>query len=160
MTELVRVTASFAALALLTGCTWGRYTQEMVERDVRGLLARQAAAWNRGDIDAFMRDYEKSDTLTFSSGGKVERGWQATYDRYKRKYPTPERMGRLTFSELEVRSLDYDGYSALALGRWYLYREPDPVGGNFSLVLTRAKGWWRILHDHTSVDPDAKPPAP
>lgn len=132
----------------------------MVDRDVRGLLERQAAAWNRGDIDAFMREYAKSERLTFSSGGKTERGWQATYDRYKRKYPTPERMGRLTFGDLEVTSLDWDGTAALALGRWYLERAPDPVGGNFSLVLKRAKGDWRIVHDHTSVDPGAQAPGP
>ena len=66
------------------------------------ILTRQAGAWNRGDIDAFMEDYWKSDQLAFSSGGHTTRGWQMTKDNYKRRYPTRERMGHLTFDGLEV----------------------------------------------------------
>lgn len=144
-----------AVLLAAVGCGPGRYDDAVLSAGVRDVLRAQADAWNRGDIDGFMRYYEKSESLTFSGGGKTERGWQATYDRYKRKYPTAERMGKLTFGELEITRLDDGGYAALVLGRWFLERAPDPVGGNFSLVMLRAKGDWRILHDHTSVDPDA-----
>ena len=45
---------------------------------IEAVLHEQADAWNRGDIEAFMEHYWKSDSLTFNSGGKTTRGWQAT----------------------------------------------------------------------------------
>ncbi len=114
------------------------------------ILQKQAAAWNRGDIDAFMEHYWKSDDLTFSSGGKTTRGWQTTKDGYKRRYPTRDQMGRLTFDRLEVFALG--DTAALLLGHWRLDRA-NPVGGNFSLVFRKIDGAWVIVHDHTSQAP-------
>ncbi len=122
--------------------------QDRVIQEIKALLTRQEARWNAGDIDGFMAYYWKSEELTFSSGGTMRRGWDATINRYKLRYPTPERMGRTIFSELEVRPL---GESvAMVLGRWNLHREPDPIGGNFTLVLEKIGGKWLIIHDHTS----------
>lgn len=117
--------------------------------EIPRMLERQAQAWNAGDIDAFMVPYWHSPDLTFSSGGKVTRGWQATRDRYNQRYPTREAMGRLTFSDIEVTQPGAD--VALVLGRWRLERA-EPIGGGFSLVLRKVNGSWVIVHDHTSID--------
>jgi beta-aspartyl-peptidase (threonine type) len=122
--------------------------------EIEAILKQQADAWNRGDIDAFMEHYWKSDSLTFSSGGQTTRGWQATKDNYRRRYPTREQMGKLDFSQLEISPIGSDG--VLVLGNWRLDRATSPVGGNFSLVLRRMDGRWLIVHDHTSR---AEPPA-
>ncbi len=114
------------------------------------ILQTQAAAWNRGDVDAFMDHYWKSDDLTFSSGGKTTRGWQTTKNNYKRRYPTRDQMGHLTFDQLEVFPLA--DTAALLLGHWHLDRT-NPVGGNFSLVFRKIDGAWVIAHDHTSRNP-------
>ena len=116
--------------------------------DLQSVLKQQADAWNRGDIDAFMQHYWKSDELTFSSGGQTTRGWQSTKENYQRRYPTREKMGRLTFSQLEITPLGDS--AALVLGRWQLARDESPVGGNFSLVCRKIDGKWLIVHDHTS----------
>lgn len=121
------------------------------------ILTTQAAAWNRGDIDAFMDSYWKSDRLTFSSGGKITRGWKTTKANYKRRYPTRDKMGRVTFAGLEVTRLGDS--AALVLGRWRLQRKPDPIGGNFSLLFRRIGGRWLIVHDHTSRTEVKAPPA-
>lgn len=121
---------------------------ELLAKQITALLEEQKEYWNAGDIDGFMRYYWKSDDLTFCSGGKTRRGWGETLRRYRDRYPTPEKMGKLTFSEIEVRPVD--GSAALVLGRWALEREPDPVGGNFTLVFERHAGRWLIIHDHTS----------
>lgn len=120
------------------------------------ILAEQSDAWNRGDIATFMEAYWKSPDLTFSSGGATTRGWEATRDRYLKKYPDRATMGTLEFSQLEVRLLGDE--AALMLGRWHLQRE-EPVGGNFSLVWQKIDGLWVIVHDHTSVSPAATSPA-
>ena len=122
--------------------------QDRAIQEIKALLTRQVGRWNAGDIDGFMAYYWKSDDLTFSSGGTMRRGWETTRSRYKQRYPTPERMGRTTFSELEVRALGES--AAMVLGRWNLHREPDPIGGNFTLVLEKIGGKWLIIHDHTS----------
>jgi ketosteroid isomerase-like protein len=116
--------------------------------EIGEVLSQQASAWNRGDIDAFMEHYWKSESLTFSAGGQTTRGWQATKDNYRRRYPTRDAMGTLTFAELEIVPIGAEG--ALVLGKWKLDRASSPVGGNFSLVLRRIDGRWLIVHDHTS----------
>src|SRR5262249_36108826 len=71
---------------------------------IETVLSQQAAAWNRGDINAFMEHYWKSDELTFSSRGQVTRGWTRTKENYMQRYPTREQMGQLKFSQLEITS--------------------------------------------------------
>lgn len=127
------------------------------EQDIRAVLEAQAAAWNKGDIDGFMRGYWESDELTFSSGGTVTRGWNATLRRYRTRYATRDKMGQLTFSDLEVRMLGDD--AALVLGRWQLRRKEDAPGGIFTLVFRRMAGRWLIIHDHTSSDEPSSQPA-
>ena len=113
------------------------------------VLDAQQAAWNRGDVDAFMLGYWQSNELTFSGSSGVSRGWDGVLARYKKSYPDRAAMGQLDFSELEFRFLGPD--AALVLGRWHLKREKDDIGGVFSLVWQRFPEGWRIVHDHTSA---------
>ncbi len=116
--------------------------------EIEAVLMKQAAAWNRGDIDAFMEHYWKSDQLTFSSGGETTRGWQNTKERYLHRYPTRDQMGQLKFTQLEITTLGNS--AAMVLGHWHLTRESSPLEGNFTLVLRLIDGKWLIIHDHTS----------
>jgi beta-aspartyl-peptidase (threonine type) len=135
-------------LVLMTGCAAGT-GRTSAARQIEDLLGRQAADWNRGDIEAFMEPYWHDSGLTFSAAGRVTRGWQATLDGYRKRYPDRAAMGRLTFDQLEVFELARD--AAFVLGRWHLERA-EPVGGAFTLVLQRRDGRWTIIHDHTSRD--------
>jgi ketosteroid isomerase-like protein len=117
-------------------------------RDIAALLAAQAGAWNRGDIDAFMTAYAATDDLRFASGGTVTYGWRATLERYKQRYPDKAAMGTLAFTELVVTELAPD--AALVFGRWQLTREKDAPHGLFTLTLKKTAAGWRIIHDHTS----------
>jgi len=145
-----------AVALLLAGCAPGRIDLSARNEPFHDILNAQAEAWNRGDIGGFMQYYWKSDLLTFSSDGHTRSGWAQTKARYEQRYPTPERMGHLEFSDLEVQMLGKD--AALVLGRWHLTREPDSVGGNFSLVFELIDGQWTIIHDHTSVTPAEEAP--
>jgi L-asparaginase / beta-aspartyl-peptidase len=119
-----------------------------VRSAIEGVLRVQQEAWNGGDVEAFMAHYWKSDALTFSAGGKTTRGWQATLGGYRERYPTKEKMGRLTLSGLEVTPLG--DAAAMVLGRWNLDGVSEPVGGNFTLVFRKIDDRWVIVHDHTS----------
>ena len=118
------------------------------EIDIRKVMDDQAAAWNRGDIAAFMEGYWRSDKLTFVSGTDVTRGWQPTLDRYKKSYDSRAKMGTLTFSDLEITMLGKD--SAVVLGKWSLARDKDNPHGRFTLTFRKFKEGWRIIMDHTS----------
>jgi uncharacterized protein (TIGR02246 family) len=115
---------------------------------VRAVLDAQEAAWNRGDIEGFMDGYARSPKTTFVSGDEVTRGWQTVRDRYAKKYDNREKMGKLTFSEVEITPLGDD--AALVLGSWSLQRKDDRPHGKFTLLFRRLPEGWRIVLDHTS----------
>lgn len=119
------------------------------EVEIRALLDDQVAAWNRGDVEAFMQGYAKSPPPTFSGANGVLRGWDAVLERYRSRYPDRAAMGRLVFSALEITLLGPD--AALVLGHWQLERAQDRPGGVFTLVLRKLPEGWRIIHDHTSA---------
>lgn len=115
---------------------------------IRAVLEAQRDAWNRGDIDGYMDGYDRSEKTVFVSGDNVNRGWQTVLERYKRTYDTREKMGVLTFSDLEITLLGSN--SASVLGRWSLKRATDEPHGRFTLIFKRTTKGWRIVHDHTS----------
>src|SRR4029077_21183953 len=116
---------------------------------IRAVIQAQQEAWNRGDIDAFMNGYARSPSTIFVSEDKLTRGWDTVRDRYKKKYSNREKMGTLTFSDLEITPLGAD--SAVALGRWKLKRPKDHPKGRFTLIFRKTADGWRIVHDHTSA---------
>ncbi len=126
----------------------GELTAEIPERVIRKVLEDQARAWNEGDVDAYMNGYWKSDETVFTSGGKIMRGWQTVFDRYRKSYPDRASMGELSFTDLEIKLLN--SRAAFVLGRWRLKRENDSPHGVFTLVLQKFGKDWRIIHDHTS----------
>jgi ketosteroid isomerase-like protein len=116
---------------------------------IRKVLDQQVAAWNRGDLEGFMAGYWKSRELTFFSGKNQTHGWQATLDRYRKRYQGEGRhMGKLAFHDLRIDVIGPD--HALVRGRWQLTLKQDKAGGLFTLILRRLPEGWRIVHDHTS----------
>jgi len=118
------------------------------EAAIRAVLEAQAAAWNRGDIDGYMDGYDRSPKTEFVGGDSITRGWQEVLDRYKKRYDSREKMGTLTFSDLEIQMLG--SKAALVLGRWRLKRANDEPHGTFTLLFRKTKSGWKIVHDHTS----------
>ena len=138
--------APFAASLL----TLASSAQTAPEAAIRQLLDQQTAAWNRGDVDAFMTGYEDSPETTFV-GQTVQYGYATIRDRYKKEYATPAAMGKLTFSHLAIRILD-SGY-AIATGNFHLERTAAGGGnadGIFSLLLRKQSAGWKIILDHSS----------
>jgi uncharacterized protein (TIGR02246 family) len=117
---------------------------------IRGVLNNQVAAWNKGDLDAFMDGYWKDDKLTFTSGDKVDEGWEATRDSYIERYKSKgKEMGKLAFEKLQVESLSPD--VALVRGRFVLALKDGPRSGRFTLTFRKFPDGWKITSDHTSA---------
>lgn len=116
--------------------------------EICAVLEAQEAAWNRGDILGFMQGYWQSDQMRFASGGTVTTGWEETLQRYLARYESRAAMGELAFTGIDVDQVSGD--TAIAFGRWQLFREADAPHGLFTLVFREIDGDWVIVHDHTS----------
>jgi len=126
------------------------------EAAIRAAIQSQADSWNHADIPAFMQTYEDSPETTFI-GQKLRKGYEPILQRYKQSYTSPEQMGKLTFSDVDVRLLPSGcGHSEIALvtGKFHLDRtvhgEAAKDDGIFSLVWRKGPHGWKIILDHTS----------
>src|SRR5262245_64135508 len=102
----VMVVFIIATISTLTPSTPGAD-----EAAIKRVLNAQVEAWNKGDLDGFMDGYWRDESLRFTSGDEVEKGWDRTRERYQERYFTKDAKGKLpdkgmlTFSDLEVESL-------------------------------------------------------
>ena len=118
---------------------------------IKNVLNQQVAAWDRGDIGAFMDGYWKSNDLEFVNAAGIFQGWQDVLKRYQHSYPNRAAMGKLTFSGLEIHVLCPD--TAYVVGRFRLDREKDHPQGVFTLIFHKFPDGWRIVNDHTTEFP-------
>jgi ketosteroid isomerase-like protein len=112
------------------------------------VMADQEAAWNRGDIPAFMEGYWRSDSLVFISTRGRNFGWTQTLEGYRKGYPDRATMGQLKFTILKLDVLSKK--SAFMIGQWQLTRAKGDVGGYFTLLWKKIGKRWVIVADHTS----------
>lgn len=123
---------------------------------IRQVMDQQQVAWNRGDVADFMRGYKDAPDTTFV-GTSVRKGYQAILESYRKHYASKAQMGRLAFSDFDVRLLpDAHGevrYAAVT-GRFHLDRtahgEAAKDDGVFSLLWEKTTEGWKIILDHSS----------
>jgi len=122
---------------------------------IKNVLEQQVAAWNRGDIPAFMDGYWKSDDLEFVNAAGIFQGWQDVLKRYEHSYPDRATMGHLTFSGVEIHALCPD--AGFVVGHFRLDREKDGQKdhpeGVFTLIFRKFPSGWKIINDHTTQFP-------
>src|SRR5262245_13053690 len=125
-------------------------TKKSPQSQIRAVLDAQVAAWNGGDLEAFMEGYWRSAELTFFSGDRKFSVWQAMLERYLKTYQGEgQAMGTLEFSELDIDLLSPG--TALVRGRWKLTMPGgNQPGGLYTLIFRRFNNGWKIVHDHTS----------
>jgi hypothetical protein len=124
------------------------FAQSTDEVTVRKVLAKQNAAWNRGDVDAFMIGYWQSDSLMFIGQNGITYGWQNTLNNYKKNYPDTATMGKLNFTLITVKPLSKEYYHVV--GKWNLTRTVGNASGHFTLLFKKINGEWVIVEDHSS----------
>jgi ketosteroid isomerase-like protein len=120
---------------------------------IRTVLEKQVADWNRGDIESFATGYKNSPDILFM-GSKISRGYDQMLNTYRKGYGTKEKMGILSFANLEVQPLDPQ--FATVTGNYHLERT-EAGGGNvdgyFLLVVEKTPAGWKIVRDSTTVPP-------
>jgi len=146
MRKILLIVMMFAAVAGLAQTPSSAPDDEAA---IRAVLNAQVAAWNKGDLDEYMKGYWNSPDLIFIAGATENRGYEAALARYKRSYQSAgHEMGQLDFSELRITILGPD--SAYATGKFHLKmsdgKEPT---GRFTLIWRKFPEGWRIVHDHS-----------
>ena len=146
----------------LGGSLWHRIAHqresERVRAAVTGLLEEQAAAWNRGDLEAFCAVYAGDAVFLTPSG--LARGRDAVLERYRKRYPTRDAMGDLSLEPVELRevwgpeitilgdAVPSRIHGASVVARWTLTRaDGTRATGLTLLVFHRETGRWLIVQD-------------
>jgi ketosteroid isomerase-like protein len=124
------------------------FAQSGDESAIRQILADQITAWNKGDLDSFMKGYWNSDSLTFIGQAGITYGYTTTLDNYKKHYDSPDKMGELIFTLLKLERLSTEYY--FVVGKWHLKRKAGDVGGVYTLLFRKINGRWFIVSDHSS----------
>ena len=117
--------------------------------ELSSMLAQAAAAWNRGDLDAFMSDYLPDERTSFVTNQGVLHGVDEVRARYAPRFAPGGVRDSLSFARLET---DWLAPGVAYLSAEYILSRGDSVvaRGPTSLVLLRHEGRWRIVHDHSS----------
>ncbi len=124
-----------------------------LEARVRAMLDASAAGWNRGDLDAFMAVYKQDSQTTYVGSTGRERGFDAIRQRYAPRFEPDAARDSLRFEDLSVRRVADD--VAVGVARWILHEGGEVTGsGPFTLVLQQTGEGWKIVHDHSSSDPE------
>jgi len=135
-------------IAILFVLSFSAFSQTKDETQVRNVLAKQNAAWNRGDVDAFMVGYWENDSLMFIGKSGVTYGYKNTLANYKKNYADTTAMGKLTFTLIKVKQLSSEYFHVT--GKYYLTRTIGDASGHFTLLFRKINGKWVIISDHSS----------
>jgi len=122
--------------------------QQGEEAAIRKVLNSQTEAWNRGDIEGFMKGYWENDSLMFIGKSGITYGWINTLNNYKKGYPDTASMGKLIFNLISVKRLSKKYYHVV--GKWFLKRSVGDIGGHYNLLFQKINGRWVIIADHSS----------
>lgn len=115
--------------------------------EVGAMMSRSAASWNRGDLDAFLLDYEPA--ATYVGRARVLRGRDEIRTAYASRFAPGGIRDSLSFERVEVDVLAPDVAHTIA---WYRLSRGDSTTahGPTSLLMRKSGGRWRIVHDHSS----------
>ena len=132
-------------VCLISSASFGQSKNEIA---IRKVLQTQENAWNKGQLENFMKGYWENDSLMFIGKSGITYGWQKTLDNYKKGYPDTASMGKLTFTLIQIKPLSPDYY--FVVGQWHLQRNIGNIEGHFTLLFKKINGEWVIVTDHSS----------
>jgi ketosteroid isomerase-like protein len=95
-----------------------------------------------------MMGYNPSKQLKFITKRGIQLGYDSVLSRYKRYYSSREKMGQLSFDNLDFERLSNEPEIFQVTGNWQI-TGADSSGGNFSLLFKKIEKDWKIIVDHT-----------
>ena len=137
-------------LGVVVLCTLSAPGSPTAPEEIRYVIDKQQDAWNHGELEAFMAGYWNSPDLTFFSGIRESKGWQAALDRYRKSYQgAGHEMGKLEFANLRIEMLGPD--AAFVRGEFHLTMSDGKTPhGLFTLIFRKFPEGWKIIHDQSA----------
>lgn len=126
------------------------FTATREQLDVTKALLAQAAAWNKGDMDAYVGFYKNAPDTVAMLAGPV-RGVDAIRAAFHTNFPNAASMGELDESHVEVRAMG-DNF-ALATGAYHLTRNKKSGGdveGGFTEIFEKTPDGWKVIFSETT----------
>ncbi|MDN3664564.1 nuclear transport factor 2 family protein [Algibacter miyuki] len=120
-------------------------TEDKDKKAIQKVLKSQRIAWSKHNMEGFMEGYWKSDSLKFYGHNGVTLGWDNTFDRYEKSYPTKDHTGTLSYKINDITQLSPEVY--YVLGEFHLKREVGNADGIFMLIFKKIDGKWKIIAD-------------
>lgn len=112
---------------------------------IKGVMAANAAAWNEGNLPAFLGGYADSKDIRLLADGAVATGFGDVRKHYEAMVAAAGAMGRMSFSNLDVTLTSVD--VATVVGRYAYESGPQKTSGAMTVVLKQIDGRWRIMQD-------------
>ena len=121
------------------------YTATREQLDVTKIVLAQEAAWNSGDMAAYLRFYKDAPDTVAMLNVPVY-GLDGIRTSFRANFPDAASMGKLEESDVTVRSMGET--FALATGRYKLSRTKKAggeVSGTFSEIMEKTPEGWRVI---------------
>lgn len=139
-------TIKWMLLALVLLCTVQVKAQQTSEQLIK-LMDEAAVAWTKGDLDGYMSLYSPKATMMMPTGRAGLKSIRELYEKYyfeggKAKQP-------LSYANYEITMLGKDNAFLTGI---FILKATDQLKerkGTFTVVFTREKDGWKILHDHS-----------
>jgi uncharacterized protein (TIGR02246 family) len=126
------------------------YTATRLQLDVTKVLLAQEAAWNNGDLEAYVSHYKDApDTQAIL--GTPTRGLANIRLAFRANFPNRDVMGTLAQDSVQVRALGEN--FALATGEYHLTRSRKSGGdasGSFTEILEKTPTGWQVIFSETT----------
>jgi hypothetical protein len=128
-----------------TGTNEKNDSYEMAEASIRLVMETQEIAWNKHDLEGFMKGYWKNESLKFYGSNGLTLGWENTLANYKKGYPTKAESGTLNFVINDISKIEGDNY--WVMGDYHLKRDLGDADGVFIIIFKKINGEWKIVAD-------------
>lgn len=112
---------------------------------VKGVLAANAAAWNEGNLAAYLAGYDQSADVRLVVGTEVATGFNGVRKYYETMVASAGAMGRISFSDLDVTMTSRE--IATIVGRYAHDGGASRSAGAMTVVMKQIDGRWRIVQD-------------
>lgn len=136
----------------------GAIASRTSEDIVRGVLLANAAAWNEGNLAAFLDGYDQGAAVRLVNGADAVTGISGVRKHYQAIVQGAGAMGRLSFSDLDVTLTAPE--VATVNGRYAHESGLARTTGALTMVMKQVEGRWRIVQDTRVRDADVPTLAP
>ena len=115
---------------------------------ILAVLSLQETAWNKHDLEGYMKGYWRNDSLKFYDKNGLTFGWNKTLANYKKGYPTQADSGVLKFVINDLSKIEDNSY--WVMGEYHLTRDVGNANGVFIIIFKKINNEWKIIADMTA----------